>query len=165
MRFFPIRRSAPSTTALARRAWAIAVSMRGFNSTIFEEFQDILGGLFGFEEVLGGGRRRSGRGAARGQRGADLRYDMTLSFEEAAAGVTSKIRLVAPRIVRDLQRNWREARDGHVHLPHLRRARADVVLAGIFLDHAHVPGLPGRGANDQGRLHHVPRPGTHRARA
>src|SRR5579863_5882822 len=65
----------------------------GFNSTIFEEFQDILGDLFGFDEVLGGGRRRSGRGGARGQRGADLRYDMTLSFEEAATGVSSKIKL------------------------------------------------------------------------
>jgi molecular chaperone DnaJ len=63
----------------------------GFNETIFEEFQDILGGMFGFDEAIGGGRRR-GRGA-RGQRGADLRYDMSLSFEEAATGVNSKIRL------------------------------------------------------------------------
>jgi molecular chaperone DnaJ len=63
----------------------------GFNETIFEEFQDILGGMFGFEEAFGGGRRR-GRGA-RGQRGADLRYDMSLTFEEAATGVNSKIRL------------------------------------------------------------------------
>src|SRR5579862_4960943 len=39
----------------------------GFNSSIFEEFQDILGDLFGFEDVLGGGRRRGGRN--RGQRG------------------------------------------------------------------------------------------------
>ena len=63
----------------------------GFNSTIFEEFQDILGDLFGVDEAMGGGRRR-GRGA-RGQRGADLRFDMSLSFEEAASGVTSKIRI------------------------------------------------------------------------
>jgi molecular chaperone DnaJ len=63
----------------------------GFNSSIFEEFQDILGGLFGFEEVLGGGRRRGGR--QRGQRGADLRYDMSLTFEEASTGVNTKIRI------------------------------------------------------------------------
>lgn len=44
----------------------------GFNSTIFEEFQDILGDLFGVDDVLGGGRRGSGRRGARGQRGADL---------------------------------------------------------------------------------------------
>jgi molecular chaperone DnaJ len=64
----------------------------GFNSTIFEEFQDIFGDLFGFEDMFGGGSRRRGRGS-RGQRGADLRYDMTLSFEEAAAGVSTKIRV------------------------------------------------------------------------
>lgn len=63
----------------------------GFNASIFEDFQDILGDLFGFEDILGGGRRRGGGRAQRGQRGADLRYDMTLSFEEAAAGVTTKI--------------------------------------------------------------------------
>jgi molecular chaperone DnaJ len=63
----------------------------GFNPTIFEEFQDILGDLFGFDEAFGGGRRR-GRGA-KGQRGADLRYDMTLSFEDAARGVTSQVRI------------------------------------------------------------------------
>jgi len=61
----------------------------GFNP--FEEFQDILGDLFGFQDVFGGGRRR-GRGA-HGQRGADLRYDMSLSFEDAASGVTTKIRM------------------------------------------------------------------------
>src|SRR5580704_8578326 len=63
----------------------------GFNSTIFEEFHDILGDLFGFDEAFGGGRRR-GRGA-KGQRGADLRYDMSLSFEDAATGVTSQVRI------------------------------------------------------------------------
>jgi molecular chaperone DnaJ len=60
----------------------------GFN---IEDFQDILGDFLGFQDVFGGGRRR-GRGA-RGQRGADLRYDMSLSFEHAASGVTTKIRM------------------------------------------------------------------------
>jgi molecular chaperone DnaJ len=66
----------------------------GFSRTIFEEFQDIFGDFFGFEDVLGGGRR--GRGRSRAQRGADLRYDMALTFEEAASGVTTKIKL--PRL-------------------------------------------------------------------
>ncbi len=64
----------------------------GISHTIFEEFQDIFGDFFGFEDIFGGGRR----GRTRPQRGADLRYDMTLSFEEAAAGVQTKIKV--PRL-------------------------------------------------------------------
>src|SRR5580704_14126331 len=44
----------------------------GFNSTIFEEFQDILGDLFGVDDAFGGARRGGGKRGARGQRGADL---------------------------------------------------------------------------------------------
>src|SRR5215813_14926974 len=61
-----------------------------FNGTIFQDFHDIFGDFFGFEDILGGGR---GRGRSRSQRGADLRYDMTLTFEEGAAGVTTKIKV------------------------------------------------------------------------
>jgi molecular chaperone DnaJ len=61
----------------------------GFNHTIFEEFQDIFGDFFGFEDIFG----RGGSGRARSQRGADLRYDMRLTFEEAAMGLTTKIRI------------------------------------------------------------------------
>jgi molecular chaperone DnaJ len=61
----------------------------GFDGTIFQDFHDIFGDFFGFEEMFSGGRR----GRTRAQRGADLRYDMTLTFEEAAAGVTTKIKL------------------------------------------------------------------------
>jgi molecular chaperone DnaJ len=61
----------------------------GFDNTVFQDFHDIFGDFFGFEDLFGGGRR----GRRRAQRGADLRYDMTLSFEEASAGVTTKIKL------------------------------------------------------------------------
>ena len=63
---------------------------QGFDNTVFQDFHDIFGDFFGFEDLFGGGGRR-GRGRA--QRGADLRYDMTLSFEEASAGVATKIKL------------------------------------------------------------------------
>ena len=62
-----------------------------FNSTIFQDFHDIFGDFFGFEDLFGATSGRRGRN--RVQRGADLRYDMTLSFEEAANGVTTKIRV------------------------------------------------------------------------
>ena len=66
----------------------------GFNASIFQDFQDIFGDFFGFEDLFGGGGARRGRN--RPQRGADLRYDMTLTFEEAAGGVTTKIKI--PRL-------------------------------------------------------------------
>lgn len=61
-----------------------------FNGTIFQDFHDIFGDFFGFEDLFGGGGRR---GRTRAQRGSDLRYDMSLTFEEAATGVATKIKL------------------------------------------------------------------------
>jgi len=63
---------------------------QGFDNTIFQDFHDIFGDFFGFEDLFGGGGRR---GRSRAQRGSDLRYDMSLTFDEAAAGVTTKIKL------------------------------------------------------------------------
>jgi molecular chaperone DnaJ len=62
----------------------------GFDGTVFQDFHDIFGDFFGFEDLFGG---RRGGGRTRAQRGSDLRYDMTLAFEEASAGVTTKIKL------------------------------------------------------------------------
>jgi molecular chaperone DnaJ len=63
----------------------------GFDPNTFTGFEDILGGLgdiFGFGDVFGGGRRRAGP-----QRGADLRYDLEISFEEAAKGTETSIQI------------------------------------------------------------------------
>jgi molecular chaperone DnaJ len=63
----------------------------GFDPTVFTGFEDILGGLgdiFGFGDVFGGGRRRGGV-----QRGADLRYDLEISFDEAARGTETSIQI------------------------------------------------------------------------
>jgi len=59
-----------------------------FNSAIFTDFSDIFGEMFGIGDLFGGsgGRRRT-----RAQRGADLREDVTLEFEEAVFGVTTNI--------------------------------------------------------------------------
>ena len=58
----------------------------GFDPTIFGDFSDILGDLFGF----GGGRRRGG--GSQGAAGADLRYDLEITFEEAAFGTQKSIK-------------------------------------------------------------------------
>jgi len=63
----------------------------GFDPTVFSGFEDILGGLgdiFGFGDLLGGGRRRGGP-----QRGADLRYDLEITFEEAARGAETAVQI------------------------------------------------------------------------
>jgi molecular chaperone DnaJ len=62
-----------------------------FSGTIFQDFHDIFGDFFGFEDLFSGGRRGGRRGRA--QRGSDLRYDMTLTFEEASTGVNTKIKI------------------------------------------------------------------------
>jgi molecular chaperone DnaJ len=59
----------------------------GFDPTIFAEFDDIfgsLGDIFGF----GGGRRRGGP-----QRGADLRYDLEITFEQSATGTETTVQI------------------------------------------------------------------------
>src|SRR5207248_4554988 len=63
----------------------------GFDPSVcqeFGDFADILGNMFGFGDLFGGGRRRGGP-----QRGADLRYDLEISFEESATGAETSIQI------------------------------------------------------------------------
>lgn len=53
------------------------------------DFGDIFGDVFG--DIFGGGRR--GGGSSRVQRGADLRYNMELSLEEAVRGCSKDIQV------------------------------------------------------------------------
>ena len=64
----------------------------GFDPTIFSEFGDIFGDFFGFGDIFGTGSRR--RSTA--QRGSDLRYDLEISFMDAAFGLKTKIKV--PRL-------------------------------------------------------------------
>jgi molecular chaperone DnaJ len=63
----------------------------GFDPSVFADFggdfADILGNMFGFGDLFGG-RRRGGP-----QRGADLRYDLEISFLESAKGVETTIQI------------------------------------------------------------------------
>ena len=61
----------------------------GFDPSAFTGFEDIfagLGDIFGFGDFFGGSRRRAGP-----QQGAHLRYDLEISFEEAARGTETTI--------------------------------------------------------------------------
>ena len=61
----------------------------GFDPTIFQDFGDIFGEIFGFADMFGGaaGSRRT-----RAQRGGDLREDLDLEFDEAVAGVKKMVK-------------------------------------------------------------------------
>jgi molecular chaperone DnaJ len=56
----------------------------GFGTDFGSAFSDLFEGIFG----MGGGRSRSGR-----ERGADLRYNMEISLEEAYSGKTAQLRI------------------------------------------------------------------------
>lgn len=60
-----------------------------FSSTIFSGFEDLFGSFFDLEDLFGRGHGRQARAA----RGADLRYELELSFTEAAAGLDTKIKI------------------------------------------------------------------------
>lgn len=71
----------------------------GFNFsrdfTHVSDLQDLFGSLFGdgggvFEDLMGGGRRTSRTGP---QQGADLRFDLEISFEDAMFGAQQEITL------------------------------------------------------------------------
>ncbi len=60
------------------------VGAQGFDPSAFADFSDILGGIFGFGDF--GGRANNGPTP-----GADLRYDLELTFEQAAFGHTTTL--------------------------------------------------------------------------
>ncbi len=87
----------PQKRAAYDRFGHAAVSGSGaqpdFSSGAFADFGDIFGtfgDLFGLGDIFGQGRTRRRGGAARG---SDLRYDLEISFQEAAAGMETKIKI------------------------------------------------------------------------
>src|SRR2546421_9086304 len=71
-----------------------AAAGAGWGAQGFGGIEDILGDLFGFGDMFGGHSAAQRRTAA--QRGADLRYDLEMTLEEAAAGMTAQLRI--PRL-------------------------------------------------------------------
>jgi len=63
----------------------------GFDPSAFTDFSDILGDFFGFSDLFGGSRQRGRR-----QRGEDVRYDLTIEFEDAIKGASIDVQV--PRL-------------------------------------------------------------------
>jgi molecular chaperone DnaJ len=66
-----------------------AAGPAGFDPAIFQDFGDIFGEFFGFGDLFGGGGRRR----TRAQRGADLREDLNLEFDEAFFGAEKHVKV------------------------------------------------------------------------
>lgn len=71
----------------------------------FEVFREVFGGGSIFEDLFGGGQQDP----SQSQRGDDLRYDMEISFEEAAHGCEKEITVTKPERCEDCQGSGAEA--------------------------------------------------------
>jgi len=65
----------------------------GFDSSIFEDFEDILGNFFGFSFGFGDLFGTGARQRRSAQRGRDLALEVEISLEEAATGIEQEISL------------------------------------------------------------------------
>lgn len=99
----------------------------GFDPTIFSDFSDILGDLFGFGDLFGGGGRRR----TRAQRGEDVRYDLEISFEDAVRGMAAEIQV--PRQELCTRCNGKGAESADLATCPTCRGRGEVVYQQSFL--------------------------------
>ena len=81
-------------------------------------------------------------GAGGRERGADMRYNLEISLEEAFTGKNADDQDPDLRHLRGLLRHRREGRLEAQGVPDLRRRRARARDAGLLLDRAHLPELP-----------------------
>jgi molecular chaperone DnaJ len=88
----------------------------GFNPEAFGDFSDILGDLFGFGDVFGGGGRRR----SRVRRGDDVRYDLELSFEDAMRGQEVELRVPRSEACPVCHGTGADSDDGWTTCPHCR---------------------------------------------
>ena len=80
----------------------------GFGPDFASSMSDIFDDLFG--EFMGGRRGAGQRSRSWRERGADLRYNMEITLDEAFAGKTAQIRVPDERRLRNMHRHRRQAR-------------------------------------------------------
>jgi molecular chaperone DnaJ len=114
----------------------------GFASSMSDIFDDLFGDMMG-----GGGRR--GRQPSGRERGADLRYNLEITLEEAFHGKTAAIRM--PTSVAC------EACSGSGDLQDLRRTRARARATGLLRHRAHLSHLSWPRADDRKPLRQMRR--------
>ena len=111
----------------------------GFDPSVFAEFGDffgVLGNMFGFGDLFGGGRRRGGP-----QRGSDLRYDLEITLRGIGARRRNTIQI--PRQETCETCNGSGAAPGSSPtLLAVPRPGAGALPAGLLHRRAHLPAVP-----------------------
>ena len=111
----------------------------------FDIFREVFGGGRAsggggiFDEFFGGG----GSGGGAGHEGSDLRYDLEISLEEAAAGVEKEIRYRRAVACDRCDGNGAEPGSRRVKCPNLRWSRASDIQPWFYQFPAGVPELCG----------------------
>jgi molecular chaperone DnaJ len=100
----------------------------GFDASVFTDFSDILGDLFGFGDLFGGGRGRGGRS----QRGEDVRFDLAIEFEDAIRGTGIEIQVPRMELCQRCTGTGAEPNDGLTVCPTCR-GRGEVLYQQAFL--------------------------------
>ena len=102
---------------------------QGFDPSAFADFSDILGDLFGFGDLFGGGGRRS---RSRSQRGEDLRYDLEINLEDVIRGLSADIQVPRMEACTRCEGTGAEKNDGLVACP-MCHGRGEVIYQQSFL--------------------------------
>ncbi len=127
-----------------------AGSGMGFDGTAFQDFGEIFGEFFGFGDAFGGGRHRS-----RAQRGADLREDITLEFEEAVFGTETQVMVRRHEACDSCHGSGAAAGKGPTTCRTCRWPWPGAISAGIFQHRPNLLNLPGSWQRDHGSVSQV----------
>ena len=139
------RRLRPVRPRRRRRRRPAAGPGAGFGDIFSDIFSDIFGG------------DRAGRSTV--FRGADLRYNLELTLEQAAHGFETKIRIPAAAACETCKGSGARARHAARDLPFVPRRRPGARVAGPVLDRPDLPALPRqRQRRPQSRAARAPAP-------
>ncbi len=117
-------------------------------------FADIFEDIFG--DMMGGRQRRSSGGR---ERGADLRYNMEISLEEAFAGKTAQIRVPASISCSECSGSGAKPGTQPVTCSMCNGHGKVRATQGLLLDRTHLPAMPGPRPDHQGSVPEMRRPG------
>ena len=123
----------------------------GFSGSV--DLGDIFGDLFGEMFNMGGGQQRGSRQV----RGDDLRYDLTINFEDAIFGTETEVKIRRLESCDTCHGTGQRIRARSFRVPAVPWTRADSLSAGILFGGAYLQRLRGQGIDYQRPVPDLPR--------